>query len=55
MDITRVGVVGTGALGRHHTRLYGECDGAEVVGRMVYDLNREGLKHMPLRAADWAM
>jgi len=28
----RVGVIGTGALGRHHTRLYKECRGAELVG-----------------------
>ena len=32
MDTVRVGVIGVGALGRHHTRLYGECEGAELVG-----------------------
>lgn len=35
----RVGVIGTGALGRHHARLYGECEGCVVAG--VYDVNRE--------------
>jgi len=38
----RVGVVGTGALGFHHTRLLKKIDGAELVG--IYDLN-------PARAA----
>ncbi|NOY74394.1 MAG: Gfo/Idh/MocA family oxidoreductase [Kiritimatiellaeota bacterium] len=33
----RVGVVGVGALGRHHARLYGMNDAAEVVG--IYDAN----------------
>ncbi len=31
----RVGVIGTGSLGRHHARLYRECEGAELVG--IYD------------------
>ncbi|MEA2013265.1 MAG: Gfo/Idh/MocA family oxidoreductase [Verrucomicrobiota bacterium] len=35
----KVGVVGVGALGNHHARLYGECDKAELVG--VYDVNKE--------------
>jgi len=38
----RIGVVGTGALGFHHTRLLKKIDGAELVG--IYDLN-------PVRAA----
>ncbi len=33
----RVGVVGVGALGRHHARLYNLSENAEVVG--VYDVN----------------
>lgn len=35
----KVGVVGTGALGRHHTRLYKELDHAEVIG--IFDVNPE--------------
>jgi predicted dehydrogenase len=41
----RVGVVGTGALGQHHARIYHEIKGAELVG--VYDVN-------PARAAEVA-
>jgi predicted dehydrogenase len=37
MDKVRVGVIGVGALGRHHARLYGECEAAELVG--IYDRN----------------
>lgn len=37
MDPVRVGVMGTGALGRHHTRLLAGSDAAELVG--IYDLN----------------
>ncbi len=42
MKRVRIGVVGTGALGFHHTRLLKKIDGAELVG--IYDLN-------PVRAA----
>ena len=35
----KVGVIGVGALGRHHARLYKECPHAELVG--VYDVNEE--------------
>lgn len=35
----RLGVIGTGALGRHHTRIAGQVSGAERVG--VYDVDRE--------------
>ena len=35
----KVGVIGVGALGRHHARLYLQCDNAELVG--VYDSNPE--------------
>jgi len=35
----RTGVIGVGALGWHHARLYGQCDGAELVG--VYDHDHE--------------
>ena len=35
----KVGVVGTGALGRHHARLYKQSKNAEVVG--IYDVNRK--------------
>lgn len=33
----KVGVVGTGALGQHHARIYGELEGAELIG--VYDVD----------------
>ena len=33
----KVGVIGVGALGRHHTRLYQQCEQAELVG--IYDVN----------------
>ena len=39
MNTIKVGVIGVGALGWHHARLYKECDQAELVG--VYDLNEE--------------
>lgn len=35
----KVGVVGVGVLGRHHTRLYKQVEDAELVG--IYDLNTE--------------
>jgi predicted dehydrogenase len=35
----KVGVIGVGALGRHHARLYAECENAEVIG--IYDANFE--------------
>ncbi|MDJ0840531.1 MAG: Gfo/Idh/MocA family oxidoreductase [Acidobacteriota bacterium] len=38
-DKVKVGVLGVGALGRHHARLYTQCDQADLVG--VYDLNEE--------------
>lgn len=34
----KVGVIGTGALGQHHTRIYGELEGAELAG--VYDVDQ---------------
>jgi predicted dehydrogenase len=37
LDTVRVGVIGTGALGRHHARLYGMCPTARLVG--VYDVD----------------
>ncbi len=37
MASLKVGVIGVGVLGRHHARLYGECERAELVG--IYDLN----------------
>jgi predicted dehydrogenase len=39
MATVKVGVIGVGALGRHHARLYNECRGAALVG--VYDQNQE--------------
>lgn len=39
MDKVRVGVIGVGVLGRHHTRLYKECPEAELVG--IYDVDPE--------------
>ena len=38
-DTVRVGVFGTGALGRHHVRILSELPGAELVG--VYDARAE--------------
>ncbi len=38
-EAVRIGVVGTGALGRHHVRLLREIEGAELVG--VHDLRPE--------------
>ena len=35
----KVGVIGVGALGRHHARLYKECALAELVG--IYDINTD--------------
>ncbi len=35
----KVGVIGVGALGRHHARLYAQSPNAEVVG--IYDVTRE--------------
>ncbi len=40
----RVGVFGTGALGRHHTRIAGELPGVELVG--VYDPRAEASRAM---------
>ncbi|MCF7853464.1 MAG: Gfo/Idh/MocA family oxidoreductase [Candidatus Pacebacteria bacterium] len=39
MTTVKVGVIGVGALGRHHARLYTQCDDVELVG--VYDQNTE--------------
>lgn len=39
MKKARVGVIGVGALGRHHARLYQECEGADLVG--VYDADED--------------
>lgn len=41
-DKVKVGVIGVGALGRHHTRLYQQCDHADLVG--IYDVNPEQAK-----------
>ena len=38
-DKLKVGVIGVGALGRHHARLYAESPNAEVVG--IFDVNKE--------------
>ena len=35
----KVGVIGVGALGRHHARLYAQSPNAEVVG--IYDVQRD--------------
>ena len=39
MKKIKVGVMGTGTLGRHHARLYKRCSRAKLVG--IYDLNEE--------------
>ena len=41
----KVGVVGTGALGRHHARLYAQNPRAEMVG--IFDVQLE----MPAKSA----
>jgi predicted dehydrogenase len=38
-DKLKVGVIGVGALGRHHARLYAESPNAEVVG--IFDVNKD--------------
>lgn len=40
MSKLKVGVIGVGALGRHHARLYNSSDNCEVVG--VFDVNHVG-------------
>ena len=40
----KVGVLGVGALGRHHARLYKQCDAAELIG--IYDLNTDRAKEI---------
>ncbi|MDD5699238.1 MAG: Gfo/Idh/MocA family oxidoreductase [Victivallaceae bacterium] len=62
LDRIKVGVVGVGALGRHHARLYNQSENADVVG--IFDTNPEtaqnvasdfGLKfyaNLPSLAAD---
>ncbi len=39
MSQVRVGVIGVGALGRHHVRLYQQCPSAHLVG--IYDTSAE--------------
>lgn len=39
MKTLNVGVIGVGVLGRHHARLYGECENANLIG--VYDASPE--------------
>ncbi|MCQ2379591.1 MAG: Gfo/Idh/MocA family oxidoreductase [Victivallaceae bacterium] len=39
MDKIKVGIIGVGALGRHHARLYKESEAAEVVG--VFDVQKD--------------
>ncbi len=43
-SILRAGVFGTGALGRHHTRILGELPDAELVG--IYDPREEAARAM---------
>ncbi|MEG2074966.1 MAG: Gfo/Idh/MocA family oxidoreductase, partial [Victivallaceae bacterium] len=33
----KVGVIGVGALGRHHARLYAQSENADIIG--IYDVN----------------
>ena len=42
MPKVRVGVVGTGALGRHHARLYAQNPNAEMIG--IFDVQQEAAK-----------
>ena len=39
MPKLKVGVIGTGALGRHHARLYAQSPNAEVVG--IFDVQSD--------------
>ena len=39
MAEVKVGVIGVGVLGRHHARLYKECNNARLIG--VYDISAE--------------
>ncbi|MCM8536902.1 MAG: Gfo/Idh/MocA family oxidoreductase [Lentisphaeraceae bacterium] len=39
MAKVKVGVIGVGVLGRHHARLYKECENAQLIG--VYDVSSE--------------
>ena len=36
----RAGVIGVGAIGKNHARIYSEIDTAELVA--IYDTNKEG-------------
>jgi predicted dehydrogenase len=45
----RAGVIGTGALGRHHVRILSELPGVELVG--VCDLRRDVAEELALRHA----
>ena len=38
----RVGVIGTGAMGQHHVRIYSEMDDVELVGISDVDEKRVG-------------
>jgi predicted dehydrogenase len=40
----KVGVIGVGVLGRHHTRLYKESENTELIG--IYDANEEVAKNI---------
>ena len=42
MPKLKVGVIGTGALGRHHARLYAQSENAEMIG--IYDVQSEAAK-----------
>jgi UDP-N-acetylglucosamine 3-dehydrogenase len=44
MEKTRVGVIGVGAMGRHHARIYSELENAELVG--VADSNEKTAKEV---------
>jgi predicted dehydrogenase len=45
--VVRAGVIGTGALGRHHARVWTEVQGAVLVG--VHDLNRSRAEEVAAR------
>ncbi|MCJ8330947.1 MAG: Gfo/Idh/MocA family oxidoreductase [Lentisphaeria bacterium] len=42
MTKVRVGVIGVGVLGRHHARLYQQCENAELIG--VFDRSEDAVK-----------
>jgi len=47
MDLTKVGVIGVGHLGRLHASLYQEVEEAKLVG--IFDVDQEKAKNLPMK------